>query len=135
MRANTSDCRLRDSSFNEPNGLCLINGDILLADTNNHCLKLLDLNNDWVTETKLFEVEEKFDSDSTDNAIESKFDLTFNLSPIVFSATNRLTFRLGLKSRSKLKLTEGMKNVLTFDNPGLNSTTYRSITHDFVLFQ
>ncbi|KAL0179324.1 hypothetical protein M9458_024766, partial [Cirrhinus mrigala] len=34
-----------DSSFNEPGGLCLGEGGKLLyvADTNNHCIKVLDL--------------------------------------------------------------------------------------------
>jgi hypothetical protein len=51
-----SKCDGQSALFNEPCGLCVVPGDqpcLLIADTNNHCIKRMDLNSGLVSELEL----------------------------------------------------------------------------------
>ena len=92
---------------------------ILLTDTNNHCLKVLDLENNFVKELKLFEIKSKSNMDSKNQLNDEKFDFMSELNSIDLSPKNKLKLRLKLDLGPKIKLTKGAKHWVVFENPGL----------------
>ncbi len=123
QKGNRFECKLLECSFNEPNGLCLINGGntLLVTDTNNHCLKRLDLENDFVTEFKLINFNEKITTDYVDRAFtQTNVDFNINLNAINFNIKNKLKLQLKLDFDEGIKPTTGAKHSFSLFNPGLN---------------
>ncbi|XP_069835856.1 NHL repeat-containing protein 2 [Dendropsophus ebraccatus] len=103
-----------DTSFNEPGGLCAAEDGRLLyvADTNNHQIKVLDL------ETKMVSVLPVFSAESAD-VVDSALPLRINnpklpkstpnvrLAPLSVSPGRTLHYSLDLKLPAGAKLTEG----------------------------
>lgn len=126
-KGNRSQCKLLECSFNEPNGLCLINGsnNILVTDTNNHCIKCLDLENDFVTEFKLIHLNNKMQTHLVNNTLsESKVDFNIRLDSITFNINNELKLQLKLDFVEQIKPTNGAKQSLHLINPGLKMIFY-----------
>ncbi|RWS14327.1 NHL repeat-containing protein 2-like protein [Dinothrombium tinctorium] len=69
VSANIFNCDLLSAAFNEPNGLCMLEeGKVaLVADTNNHCIKKIDFNENRVSVFNLL-----FANDSREESINSE---------------------------------------------------------------
>ena len=116
-----------ECSFDEPNGLCFINGSntLLVTDTNNHCIKCLDLENDFVSEFKLIHLNDKKQTDFVDKGFsQRKDDFVVQLNSIDFEVQNQLKLQLDLDFGQQIKPTVGAQHFLYFINPGLNIIYY-----------
>jgi len=92
-----------------------------VTDTNNHCLKRLDLENDFVTEFKLIKINDRMSTDCVDKGLaESSADFNIQLNSINLNVKNKLKLEINLDFGQQIKLTTGAKQLLYFVNPGLN---------------
>nr|XP_017496966.2 NHL repeat-containing protein 2 isoform X2 [Manis javanica] len=112
---NVTSCSFTESTFNEPGGLCIgENGQLLyVADTNNHQIKVMDL------ETKMISVLPVFRSENA--VVDGPFPVEkrktlprlpksaqgITLSPVAASPGQTLQFKLRLDLPSGTELTEG----------------------------
>nr|XP_022919301.1 NHL repeat-containing protein 2 [Onthophagus taurus] len=89
------------NSFNEPSGLCVIDGKLLVADTNNHCVKLIELDerNGNIKEVKLLHL--KLDTkkylDETKYVILTPETIICHVSGCKLSLKVNLSFANGFK--------------------------------------
>ncbi|KAM8924099.1 NHL repeat-containing protein 2 isoform 2-T2 [Pelodytes ibericus] len=110
---NVAGVDFAQATFNEPGGLCVAGGGHLLyvADTNNHQIKVLDLETNTITVLAILNES----VDAVDSALPVKFHLPklprsaprINLSPVTVSPSTTLTYILTLKLPAGSKLTEG----------------------------
>ncbi|XP_063289920.1 NHL repeat-containing protein 2 [Pelobates fuscus] len=110
--ANVAGVDFTHVAFNEPGGLCVDGHLLYVADTNNHQIKVLDLERRTVTELHILTSE---GPDVVDSRLPEKCNLPklpksapkINLAPISVKPNAALQYLLTLKLPAESKLTEG----------------------------
>lgn len=138
-----SGCRLIDAQFNEPGGICCYENYLYVADTNNHKIKVINLDSDWVEQLplRLPEIKSsqilissddpdahKNNRDKSDNDAIRLSDKVINLSPQNSSANIAFSVNLGndaMKIMSASLSIESPHSFLKITRPN-HQLSYRS---------